>query len=96
MTLLTELIGGMAACITTLCWVPRAVHILRTHETAGVSLPSYAAFAAGIALWLVYGLLIGSVPVIGANAVTLVLVLAIIVLKLRYGAVARDEGGNLR
>lgn len=85
MSLSVELIGAFAATITTLCWVPQAIHILKTRETAGVSLPAYGAFAVGIALWLVYGLLIGSLPVIGANVVTLVLVLAILGLRLRYG-----------
>jgi MtN3 and saliva related transmembrane protein len=81
-----ELIGAAAAVITTLCWVPQALHILRTRETAGVSLPAYLAFASGIALWLVYGLLLGSWPLIGANAVTLVLVIAIIAMRLRFAA----------
>lgn len=79
-----ELVGAVAAVITTLCWVPQALHILRTRETAGVSLPAYLAFATGIALWLVYGLALGSWPLIGANAVTLVLVSAIIGLKIRF------------
>jgi MtN3 and saliva related transmembrane protein len=50
-----------------------------------VSLVTQIAFACGIALWLVYGQLIGSWPVILSNCVTLVLVLAILVLKLRFG-----------
>ena len=54
-------------------------------HTAGVSLATNLAFAAGVSLWLVYGVLIGSWPVIAANVVTLGFVLAIIGLKLRYG-----------
>lgn len=81
----TELIGGLAATITTLCWLPQAIHILRRREAGGVSLAANAAFAAGLALWLIYGVLISSLPLIGANAVSLMLVLAIIALKLRFG-----------
>jgi MtN3 and saliva related transmembrane protein len=86
MSLSIELVGAAAAMITTLCWVPQALHILRTRQTAGVSLPAYLAFATGTALWFVYGLLIASWPVIGANLVTLVLVIAIIALRLRFAA----------
>lgn len=59
--------------------------MLRERHTAGVSLATNLAFAAGVSLWLVYGVLIGSWPVIAANVVTLGFVLAIIGLKLRYG-----------
>ena len=91
MSVSIELVGAAAAMITTLCWVPQALHILRTRETRGVSLPAYNAFAAGTFLWLVYGLLLGSWPVIGANLVTLVLVLAIVGLKLRYAAAPAER-----
>ena len=81
----TELLGSLAACITTLCWVPQAMQILRTRETRSISLASQGAFATGTSLWFVYGILIGSWPVIIANGLTLLLVLAIIGLKLRFG-----------
>lgn len=80
-----EAIGLVAASFTTLCWIPQAVRTLRTRDTRSISLVTQAAFTAGIALWLVYGLLIGSWPVILANAVTFMLVFAILLLKLRYG-----------
>jgi MtN3 and saliva related transmembrane protein len=88
MSVFVELTGAAAALITTLCWVPQALHILQTRETAGVSLPTYLAFAAGNVLWLVYGLFLGSWPLIGANSVTLALASSIVALKLRYGAKA--------
>ncbi|MGA0564559.1 SemiSWEET family sugar transporter [Ancylobacter sp. VNQ12] len=84
-SLSTELIGSVAAVLTTLCWLPQAFKILQSRETRDLSLVAYLAFAAGVALWLVYGVLIGSIPVIMANAVTLVLLLGILSLKLRYG-----------
>jgi MtN3 and saliva related transmembrane protein len=83
--LFVELVGGAAATLTTLCWVPQAVRILRTRDTRAISLATQAAFTLGIALWLAYGILIGSWPVTIANVVTLVLVAAILALKLRYG-----------
>ncbi|MES2907476.1 MAG: SemiSWEET transporter [Pseudomonadota bacterium] len=81
----TELVGYLAAVMTTLCWLPQAIHIIRTKETAGISAITYTAFCIGIALWLAYGLLMGSKPIIAANAVTLVLGLVILAMRLWLG-----------
>ena len=82
---LLNFIGVAAAILTTLCWLPQALKIIRTRDTAAISLPTYAAFATGLALWLCYGILLGDWPIIGSNVVTLMPVIAIIVLKLQYG-----------
>lgn len=83
--LVVESLGILAATVTTVCWLPQAVRVVRTRETKAISLWTYAAFAVGIVLWLTYGLLIGNLPLIGANAVSLVLTLVILTMKLRYG-----------
>ncbi len=80
-----EAVGMTAAIVTTLCWVPQAMHILRTRDTRAISLATQAAFTCGITLWLAYGVLIGSLPIIAANSVTLVLVGAILAMKLTFG-----------
>jgi MtN3 and saliva related transmembrane protein len=82
---LIEGIGSLAAIITTLCWVPQAIRVIRTRETRAISLVAQVSLLVGIALWLVYGVLLGSQPLIWANIVTFVLVGTIVVLKLRYG-----------
>jgi len=79
-----ELIGYLAACLTTLAFLPQALHTFRTRDVSGISLGMYSLFASGVALWLVYGLLLRAWPIVVANAVTLVLALAILVMKLRY------------
>jgi MtN3 and saliva related transmembrane protein len=79
-----EAIGYVAAVLTTLAFVPQAWQTWRTRDAAGISLGKYAMFCTGVALWLVYGLLLGAWPIILANAVTLVLALAILVMKLRF------------
>ena len=56
---------------------------MRTRDVSGISLTMYGAFTLGVALWLVYGLLLGAWPVIAANVVTLALAASILVLKLR-------------
>lgn len=79
-----DLIGYLAASLTTLSFLPQALHTFRSRDVSGISLGMYGMFATGVALWLVYGLLLGAWPIVVANAVTLALALAILVMKLRY------------
>lgn len=82
---LIETLGFAAATLTTLCWVPQALQTIRTRDTRAISLSAQGFFALGIILWLVYGLLLMSWPLILANAITLCLILIILGMKLRYG-----------
>ena len=79
---LSALLGYPAAFLTTIAFVPQALHSWRTRDLSGISLPMYAMFTMGVALWLGYGLVIGSLPVIAANAVTLVLASVVLCLKI--------------
>ncbi|MDZ4076155.1 MAG: SemiSWEET transporter [Hylemonella sp.] len=81
---MNDLIGYIAASLTTLSFLPQALHTFRTRDVSGISLGMYGMFAVGVALWLVYGLLLSAWPIVVANAVTLALALAILVMKLRY------------
>lgn len=76
----TDLVGYVAAALTTLSFVPQVWHSLRTRDFSGVSVRMYALFCAGITLWLVYGLMLAQWPIILANAVTLALAGTILVL----------------
>jgi MtN3 and saliva related transmembrane protein len=82
---LIDVIGATGATLTTLCWLPQALKVIREKETRALSLPATAAFTLGVVLWLIYGLAIGNWPLIGSNAVTLALMLPIVAMKLRYG-----------
>jgi MtN3 and saliva related transmembrane protein len=82
---LKEAIGLIAASCTTLSFVPQAWQIIRSRQTAGISLVMYSIFAVGILLWLVYGLALKSPSIIAANAVTFVLVCIILYCKIRFG-----------
>ncbi len=82
---LIEILGFAAATLTTLCWVPQAVQTIRTRDTRSISLSTQGFFALGIILWLAYGLLLMSWPLILANAITLCPILIILGMKLRYG-----------
>jgi len=79
------LVSAVAATLTTAAFVPQALHIIRYKDTRAVSLQMYVAFATGVLLWMVFGLLIGNLPIIVSNAITLGLALAIIAMKLKYG-----------
>jgi len=78
-------VSALAAILTTAAFVPQALHIIRHRETKAISLLMYVAFASGVALWLVFGVLIGNWAIIISNAITLVLTLAIVGMKIRYG-----------
>jgi MtN3 and saliva related transmembrane protein len=80
-----ELIGYAAATLTTISFVPQAWLTFRTRDVRGISLGMYSVFTVGIALWLLYGLLMGAWPIVLANAVTLALASVILFMKLRYG-----------
>ncbi len=81
---LHEPIGYLAAILTTCSFVPQAWRTYRTRDVSGISLGMYLVFAGGVALWLTYGLLLAAWPIVAANAITLALALAILVMKLRY------------
>lgn len=84
-TSLVNIVGVAGATLTTLCWLPQALKVLREKETRALSLSATLAFTFGVALWLVYGLAIDDWPLIGSNAATLALMLPIVVMKLKFG-----------
>ena len=77
--------GYAAAFCTTAAYVPQVVRIWRTRSTKDISLGMFLVMILGLVFWLVYGISIGSLPVIVANGATLVLTGTILVLKLRHG-----------
>lgn len=83
-------LGYPAAFLTTVAFVPQAWQSWRTRDLSGVSLPMYTLFTMGVALWLCYGVAIGSLPVIVANSVTLLL--AALVLWLKVAEVRGKRG----
>jgi MtN3 and saliva related transmembrane protein len=80
-----DMIGTTAAVLTTVCWLPQAAKIIRSKDTRALSLIATIVFTVGIAFWLAYGVARLDWPMIGANVITLTLMLVILALKLRYG-----------
>jgi len=85
MTQLPEWVGYAAAVLTTLSFVPQVWHTWRTRDVGGISLGMYTVFAAGVFLWLLYGLMLDAWPIVVANAITLALAVAILAMKLKWG-----------
>lgn len=80
-----EGLGVIAAIQTTFAFFPQALKVYKSKSAADISLPTFLMFTSGVVCWLVYGFLIASPPMIGANIITLFLALAIVVMKIRYG-----------
>ena len=78
-------LGFVAAVLTTVAFVPQVVRIWRSRSARDISLSMYALFTLGVLLWLIYGILIVSWPVIIGNGITLVLALSVLVMKVKFG-----------
>ena len=89
---MVEFIGLAAAILTTASFLPQTLMVLRSGETKGISLTMYAMFTTGVAGWLAYGVMQGSLPIILANAITLLLATIILMLKVRAVAKSRAHG----
>lgn len=78
-------VGSLAGLFTTLAFVPQFTKAWRSKSTKDISLGMFVIFTTGVVLWLIYGLMIQSTPVIVANMVTLLLAVGILLCKIRYG-----------
>lgn len=78
----SEILGYIAAFLTTAAFLPQTIKTIKSRDTASISLAMYVMFTTGIVLWLAYGILIESMPMIIANIITFVLSATILVLKL--------------
>lgn len=81
---MADLIGYIAACFTTFSLLPQILRVWRLKEARDVSLFLPLMIVVGSVLWSVYGILIGSVPVIAANGIALVIALITVFFTIRY------------
>ena len=77
-------IGFFAAFCTTFAFLPQAIKVWRTKSTKDISLYMFVIFTTGVFSWLIYGIIISNLPLILANATTLILSLFILIYKLKY------------
>ena len=79
-----EILGMLAAIITTGAFLPQVYKTWKTKNTKGLSLTMYVSFFIRVSLWFVYGFYLNSLPMILANIVTTISTLILIGLKLKY------------
>ncbi|HZL25671.1 MAG TPA: SemiSWEET transporter [Acidobacteriaceae bacterium] len=79
-----NLIGYVAAALTTISFLPQLVRVVKLRSARDISLGMFLIFSVGTLFWFLYGLLSHSLPVAIANAITLALSVSILVLKLRF------------
>lgn len=81
-----ELIGYVAATLTTISFLPQAIQVFKTKDVSSISLGMYCIFTTGVLMWFVYGVLQRDMPIIVANVITLILAVAILAMKIKYSA----------
>lgn len=79
---MTEWIGFLAGSLTTISFIPQVIKVWKTHSTHDISLIMYSLFCIGVFVWVIFGILIGSISVVLFNAITLVLALIILGFKI--------------
>jgi len=77
-------LGYAAGALTTLAFLPQLLKVVKSRSTHDISLLMFAVICTGITLWLIYGILIESLPIILANLVTLIIAGSILLLKIRF------------
>jgi MtN3 and saliva related transmembrane protein len=81
---LIEIIGYLAAFFTTISFIPQVIKVVKEKQTRNISLQMYLIFSLGITFWLIYGILINSLPIILANSLTLTFAIIILSYKIKY------------
>jgi len=79
-----SIIGIIAAALTTLAFVPQAIKVIKSKQTKAISLSSYVCLVTGVAMWLIYGIVINDFPIILANSITIVFAVTILAYKVKY------------
>ncbi len=80
-----NILGITAATLTTTAFIPQVLRVWRTRSTKDISLTMFSMTFVGIVMWFIYGVMRGDLPLILANAVTMMLAGSIVVAKLRFG-----------
>ncbi|WP_212905368.1 SemiSWEET transporter [Clostridium polyendosporum] len=73
----------LAACLTTFSFLPQAIKVIKTKDTKGISLAMYSMFVLGVFCWMLYGIQVKDVPIIGANFVTFIFAGIVLIFKIK-------------
>ena len=83
-TTMSDYLGYIAAGLTTVAFIPQVLKVYRDKSAKSLSLKTFYIFTAGVFFWFLYGVALGSIPMIVSNSVTVSLSVAILVMKYRY------------
>jgi len=78
----TDIIGYIAASLTTCSFMPQALQVIKTRHTKDISLAMYAMLVIGVCLWLSYGILLKQWPIVISNVITIIPTSVILIMKL--------------
>ncbi|MGD0038489.1 MAG: SemiSWEET transporter [Bacteroidota bacterium] len=79
-----EVLGVLAAIGTTSSFIPQAYKVFKTKKTEDLSLGMFILFCGGTILWVIYGVIIISFPVVLVNSVTFVIAFYILIMKIKH------------
>lgn len=79
-----NMIGFLAAMLTTFSFLPQAIKVIKTKDTSGISLVMYSMFVLGVLLWAIYGIVSNDLPLIIANTVTFIFAGVVLFYKIKY------------
>lgn len=82
MNISPDLIGYLAAALTTASFLPQAILTIKTKDTGSLSLSMYTLFTLGVLCWLIYGVYLSNKAIIIANAITFILAASILSFKI--------------
>jgi len=78
-----NLIGYIAATLTTISFLPQAIKTIKTRDTKGISLATYLVFTVGVGFWLIYGILLKNPIIIISNSITIIFTGIILAIKVK-------------
>jgi len=79
-----NILGLMAAFFSASGFIPQLIKIVNTKLTKDISFSMFSLFLAGVICWLIYGILINSMPIIISNVISMIMNITIIIYKLKY------------
>ncbi len=80
-----EIVGSIAAFLTTVAYIPQVHRVLKHKHTKSISLGMYIMITSGLAAWALYGYMIESPSMLWANGLTFFMALTILIMKIKHG-----------
>lgn len=88
-TIIIDILGYVSATFTTIAFLPQIIKTIRTKSAKDVSMGMFVFFTTGVFLWIIYGVLTNTMPLIIANSVIFCLSLIQIILKIKYDKIKK-------